>query len=76
MRWKDMFSPITHMDTTQINAFIESQAEGTYTLLDVRQPAEYEKVRKWAESASCLSGAWPVGKNPVLHYIGLRTGLL
>lgn len=45
MRWKEMFSPITHMDTTQVNAFIESQPEGTYTLLDVRQPAEYEKVR-------------------------------
>ncbi len=43
MRWKDLFSPITHMDTKQVELFIESQPEGTYTLLDVRQPGEYEK---------------------------------
>ena len=45
MRWKDLFSPITHMDTKQVESFIESHSEGTYTLLDVRQPAEYEKAR-------------------------------
>ncbi|MDX2455536.1 rhodanese-like domain-containing protein [Desulfosarcina sp.] len=44
MRWKDLFSPITHMDTKQVELFIESQPEGTYTLLDVRQPREYEKA--------------------------------
>lgn len=44
MRWKDLFSPITHMDTKQVELFIESQPEGTYTLLDVRQPGEYEKA--------------------------------
>ena len=45
MRWTDLFSPITHMDTRQVKSFIESRPEGTYTLLDVRQPAEYEKAR-------------------------------
>lgn len=45
MRWKDVFSPITHMDAKQVASFIESRAEGTYTLLDVRQPGEYEKTR-------------------------------
>jgi rhodanese-related sulfurtransferase len=45
MRWKDLFSPITHMDTSQLESFIESHSEGTYTLLDVRQPAEYEQER-------------------------------
>ena len=45
MRWKDLFSPITHMDTRQVKSFIESRPECTYTLLDVRQPAEYEKAR-------------------------------
>lgn len=45
MHWKDLFSPITHMDTKQLKSFIESHSEGTYTLLDVRQPAEYEKAR-------------------------------
>jgi len=44
MRWKELFSPITHMDTKQVELFIESQPEGTYTLLDVRQPGEYEKA--------------------------------
>ncbi len=44
MHWKDLFSPITHMDTKQVESFIESQPEGTYTLLDVRQPGEYEKA--------------------------------
>ncbi len=44
MRWKDLFSPITHMDAKQVKSFIESQPEGTYTLLDVRQPGEYEKA--------------------------------
>lgn len=45
MRWKELFSSITHMDTRQVESFIESQPEGTYTLLDVRQPGEYEKAR-------------------------------
>jgi rhodanese-related sulfurtransferase len=45
MRWKELFSPITHMDTEQLKSFIESRPEGSYTLLDVRQPAEYEKAR-------------------------------
>jgi rhodanese-related sulfurtransferase len=51
MRLKDLFSsvkkfsPIQHMDTKEARAFIDSHAEGTYTLLDVRQPAEYEKTR-------------------------------
>ena len=44
MRWKELFSPITHMDTKQVKLFIETQPEGTYTLLDVRQPREYEKA--------------------------------
>ena len=44
MRWKELFSPITHMDTKQVKLFIETQPEGTYTLLDVRQPGEYEKA--------------------------------
>ena len=45
MHWKDLFSPIAHMDTKQVQSFIESQPEGTYTLLDVRQPGEYETSR-------------------------------
>lgn len=45
MRWKDLFSPITHMDAEQLESFFESHSEGSYTLLDVRQPAEYEHAR-------------------------------
>jgi rhodanese-related sulfurtransferase len=51
MRLKELFSsvknfsPIQHMDTRQAREFIDTHAEGTYTLLDVRQPAEYEKTR-------------------------------
>ncbi len=45
MSWKGLFSPVTHWDTTQVKSFIETHPEGTYTLLDVRQPAEYEKAR-------------------------------
>ena len=44
MRWKDLFSPIMHMDAKQVESYIESKPEGTYTLLDVRQPGEYEKA--------------------------------
>ena len=42
---RDLFSPVTNMDTTQLQAFIDSNKEGTFTLLDVRQPAEYEEAR-------------------------------
>ena len=45
MHWKDFFSPVTHMDTKQVQSFIDSHPEGSYTLLDVRQPGEYEKAR-------------------------------
>ena len=33
------------MDTNQAKAFMSQHKEGTYTLLDVRQPGEYEKSR-------------------------------
>ncbi len=45
MRWKKLLSPIAHMNAMQLKSFIESQPEGTYTLLDVRQPTEYETAR-------------------------------
>ncbi|MBR9986858.1 MAG: hypothetical protein KFF68_13205 [Desulfosarcina sp.] len=44
MHWKDLFAPLTHMDTKQVESFVESQPEGTYTLLDGRQPGAYEKI--------------------------------
>ena len=45
MGFKDLFSPVTNMNTGQLQAFIDSQREGSFTLLDVRQPSEYEKAR-------------------------------
>ena len=42
---RDLFSPVNNMNTTQLQAFIDSNKEGAFTLLDVRQPAEYENAR-------------------------------
>lgn len=40
---KKLFSPVASMDVKQARDFIANHQEGTYTLLDVRQPGEYEK---------------------------------
>ena len=45
MGFKDFFSPITNMNTHQLQAFLDSNKEGGFTLLDVRQPGEYENAR-------------------------------
>jgi rhodanese-related sulfurtransferase len=42
---RDIFSSFTNMDTEQFQAFIDANKEGSFTLLDVRQPAEYENGR-------------------------------
>jgi rhodanese-related sulfurtransferase len=41
--FKKLFTPVNSMDNDQIKSFLEENAEGTYTLLDVRQPGEYER---------------------------------
>ena len=41
--FKKLFTPVDSLDADQVKAFMESHAEGTYTLLDVRQPKEYEQ---------------------------------
>jgi rhodanese-related sulfurtransferase len=33
------------METDEARAYIAKHKEGTFTLLDIRQPAEYEKAR-------------------------------
>jgi rhodanese-related sulfurtransferase len=38
-------TPVKDMDTEEARAYIDSNKEGTFTLLDVRQPKEYEKSR-------------------------------
>lgn len=45
MRWKQFFTPVKNMDANGLQTFIDEHTEGTYTLLDVRQPREYEKSR-------------------------------
>ena len=45
MRLRNLFIPVTDMNTAQLKAFIDSNEEGSFTLLDVRQPSEYESAR-------------------------------
>ncbi len=40
---KKLFSPVEALDSDEARDFISRHNEGTYTLLDVRQPSEYEK---------------------------------
>ena len=42
---RDIFSSFTNMDTEQFQTFIDANKEGSFTLLDVRQPSEYETAR-------------------------------
>ena len=45
MRWKQFLTPVETMDTQEAKAYMAQQKEGAFTLLDVRQPGEYEKER-------------------------------
>jgi len=41
---KKLFTPVQSMDAEKAKEFIAENEEGTYTLLDVRQPKEYERA--------------------------------
>lgn len=41
---KRLFKPVKNMDSEEAEAFIEEHKEGTFTILDVRQPGEYEQA--------------------------------
>jgi sulfur-carrier protein adenylyltransferase/sulfurtransferase len=43
MRWKQLFTPVQSIDPEEAKALTARWPEGSYTLLDVRQPGEYEK---------------------------------
>ena len=43
MRWKQYFTPVQSMDPEAAKAFMAGKAQDEFTLLDVRQPREYEK---------------------------------
>ena len=45
MLWKQFLTPVKNVDAKEAQSFIDKHVEGTYRLLDVRQPAEYEKSR-------------------------------
>lgn len=45
MKWKQFFTPAKSMDTGEAREYIKNHAEGTFTLLDVRQPGEFEQAR-------------------------------
>ena len=45
MRWKELFMPAANLDAKEAEDFVREHREGTYTLLDVRQPGEYEQTR-------------------------------
>lgn len=42
MKWKQLFTLTDNLEPSDLRAFIAEQPEGSYTLLDVRQPGEYE----------------------------------
>ena len=42
MRWKQFFTPVKSMDAVQTKNYLADKPSDTYTILDVRQPGEYE----------------------------------
>jgi rhodanese-related sulfurtransferase len=45
MRWKQFLTPVRSMDSPEARSYMAEHKEGSYTLLDVRQPGEYESGR-------------------------------
>ena len=45
MRWKQFLLPVKSMNTEEVKIYLKEHREGSFTLLDVRQPGEYEKTR-------------------------------
>ena len=45
MKWRQFMIPVQSMETEEAKAYMADHREGTFTLLDVRQPGEYEKDR-------------------------------
>ncbi len=43
MKFSDFFSHVKTMDADKARKLLEERPEGSYTLLDVREPAEYEQ---------------------------------
>ena len=45
MKWKQFFTPAKSMDAGEARSYLQNHPEGTFTLLDVRQPGEFEQSR-------------------------------
>ena len=45
MRWKQFLLPVKSIGAEEAKTYLKEHREGTFTLLDVRQPKEYEKTR-------------------------------
>jgi sulfur-carrier protein adenylyltransferase/sulfurtransferase len=43
MRWKQFFTPVQSMNSEKAKEFMSGKTLDEFTLLDVRQPGEYEK---------------------------------
>ncbi len=41
---KKLFTPVESIDADQLRAYLAEHREGTFTLLDVRQPGEYKEA--------------------------------
>lgn len=40
--WRKLFGPVKALEPDQVKDYILQHPEGTYALIDVRQPGEYE----------------------------------
>lgn len=45
MKWRQFLTPVDSMGPDEARTYMSEHDEGSYTLLDVRQPGEYEKER-------------------------------
>jgi rhodanese-related sulfurtransferase len=43
LNWKQLFRPVESMKADEARNYLAGHGEGTYNLVDVRQPGEYEK---------------------------------
>ncbi len=42
MKWKQFLTPVKSIDTDELKKYLADNDADSYTLLDVRQPEEYE----------------------------------
>lgn len=45
MKWRQFFTPVKSIEPDHAKTYMEDHKEGSFTLLDVRQPGEYERER-------------------------------